>query len=163
MLAASIWWLPETIATLEKFKSIFNNPKKEIVAQNFKYDYKMLKKYGIEVKNKVFDTMIAHYLINPDGKHGMDYLSEVYLGYTPISIDAIIGKKGKTQLSMADMEPAAICDYAAEDADITLQLKERFDPDLNVGSIRKVYDEIEVPLITVLADMEWEGVCRARP
>lgn len=117
----------------------------------------MLRKYGIEVQNRVFDTMVAHYLINPDGKHGMDFLSEVYLKYSPISIDTLIGKKGKTQGSMADLNPEEISDYAAEDADITLQLKNIFDPQLT-DRVREVFDQIEVPLIPVLADMEWEGV-----
>jgi DNA polymerase-1 len=102
--------------------------------------------------------MIAHYLINPDGKHGMDELSENYLQYTPIAIETLIGKKGKSQGSMADLTPEAIADYAAEDADITLQLKNRFEPELNTGKIRSVFDDVEVPLIHVLADMELEGV-----
>ncbi|MFN0033313.1 MAG: DNA polymerase I [Flavobacteriales bacterium] len=143
---------------LEKFKSVFSDSKKELIGQNYKYDYKMLMKYGVEVKNKIFDTMVAHYLMNPDGKHGMDFLSEAYLSYTPVSIETLLGKKGKNQGSMADLEPAAIKDYAAEDADITLQLKEKFEPELNTGEIRKLFDEVEVPLIKVLADMEWEGV-----
>ncbi|MFM9004460.1 MAG: DNA polymerase I, partial [Flavobacteriales bacterium] len=104
------------------------------------------------------DTMIAHYLMNPDGKHGMDELSENYLQYSPISIETLIGKKGKTQGSMADLAPEVVCDYAAEDADITLQLKNRFEPELQTGKIRSVFDGVEVPLITVLADMELEGV-----
>jgi DNA polymerase-1 len=118
----------------------------------------MLRKYGVEVRNRVFDTMVAHYLMNPDGKHGMDELSENYLQYSPISIETLIGKKGKSQGSMADLSPEAISDYAAEDADITLQLKQKFEPELQTGKIRSVFDEVEVPLITVLADMEWEGV-----
>ncbi len=143
---------------LEKFKPIFQDDRKELIAQNFKYDYKMLMKYGVEVKNKIFDTMVAHYLMNPDGKHGMDFLSEAYLSYSPVPIETLLGKKGKNQGSMADLEPAAIKDYAAEDADITLQLKEIFDPQLNVGTIRNLFDQVEVPLIKVLADIEWEGV-----
>lgn len=143
---------------LEKFKMIFSDPTKELVGQNYKYDYKMLLKYGVEVKNRIFDTMVAHYLINPDGKHGMDFLSEVYLRYAPVSIETLIGKKGKSQGSMADLQPEEIVDYASEDADITLQLKNIFDPELNTGRLRNVFEEIEIPLITVLADMEWEGV-----
>ena len=145
-------------ALLQKFSSVFGDAKKELIAQNYKYDYKMLFKYGVEVKNKIFDTMVAHYLINPDGKHGMDFLSQIYLGYSPVSIDTLIGKKGKTQGSMADLDPADIADYAAEDADITLQLKEIFHPELEKNGVKKLFDEIEIPLITVLADMEWEGV-----
>jgi DNA polymerase-1 len=145
-------------ALLRQFECVFGDEQKELVAQNYKYDYKMLHKYGVSVRNRVFDTMIAHYLINPDGKHGMDELSENYLQYSPIPIENLIGKKGKAQGSMADLSPEAICDYAAEDADITLQLKHVFEPELNTGKIRKVFDEVEVPLIRVLADMEWEGV-----
>ena len=143
---------------LHRFAPIFEDASKELVAQNYKYDYKMLLKYGISVRNRIFDTMIAHYLMNPDGKHGMDELSENYLQYSPISIETLIGKKGKSQGSMADLAPEAVSDYAAEDADITLQLKERFEPELQTGKIRSVFDDVEIPLITVLADMEWEGV-----
>ena len=143
---------------LHRFAPIFEDVSKELVAQNFKYDFKMLLKYGIRVRNRVFDTMVAHYLMNPDGKHGMDELSENYLQYSPISIETLIGKKGKTQGTMADLSPEAICDYAAEDADITLQLKNKFEPELQTGKIRSVFDEVEVPLITVLADMELEGI-----
>lgn len=145
------------LSLVKKFEPLFTDPQKELIAQNYKYDFKMLRKYGIEVQNRVFDTMVAHYLINPDGKHGMDFLSEVYLKYSPISIDTLIGKKGKTQGSMADLNPEEISDYAAEDADITLQLKNIFDPQLT-DRVREVFDQIEVPLIPVLADMEWEGV-----
>jgi len=158
------WYVPvsrerETAKTLlQKFAPVFGDPGKEIVAQNFKYDYKVLHKYGVEVKNKVFDTMVAHYLINPDGKHNMDFLSEVYLGYSPIRIETLIGKKGKNQGSMGDLEASEIFDYAAEDADITLQLKHVFDPELDKTEVRGLFDTVEIPLIRVLADMEWEGV-----
>jgi len=148
----------EAITLLSRFQSIFTDTSKELVAQNYKYDYKMLRKYGVTVNNRVFDTMIAHYLINPDGKHGMDELSENYLQYSPISIETLIGKKGKTQGTMADLSAEAICDYAAEDADITLQLKHKFEPELLTGKIRSVFDDVEVPLIKVLADMELEGI-----
>jgi DNA polymerase-1 len=148
----------KAVELLQRFAPIFSDTTKELVAQNYKYDYKMLRKYGIEVHCKIFDTMIAHYLMNPDGKHGMDELSENYLQYSPISIETLIGKKGKTQGSMADLAPEAVADYAAEDADITLQLKNRFEPELQTGKIRSVFDDVEVPLITVLADMELEGV-----
>ena len=143
---------------LHRFAPIFADVSKELVAQNYKYDYKMLHKYGIALNNRVFDTMVAHYLINPDGKHGMDELSENYLQYSPISIETLIGKKGKSQGSMSDLSPEAICDYAAEDADITLQLKNEFEPHLQTGKIRTVFDEVEIPLIHVLAKMELEGV-----
>lgn len=148
----------EARALLNKFAPIFGDDSKELIGQNIKYDYKMLLKYGVDVKNKLFDTMVAHYLINPDGKHGMDVLSAQYLGYQPISIETLIGKKGKDQGSMADLSPTEISDYAAEDADITLQLKEKFAPELEKKEVRKLFDEVEVPLITVLAEMELEGV-----
>jgi DNA polymerase-1 len=143
---------------VDSFREIFEDESKELIGQNYKYDYKMLRKYGIDCRNKVFDTMLAHYLINPDGKHGMDVLSEQFLGYTPVSIETLIGKKGKDQGSMADLSPLEIKDYAAEDADITFQLKEKFSPELEKGELRKLFDTVEVPLIAVLADMEWEGV-----
>ena len=143
---------------IEFFKPIFSDSTKQLVAQNYKYDFKMLKKYGVEVNNTVFDTMIAHYLINPDGKHGMDSLSQNYLGYSPISIETLIGKKGKTQGNMGDLDPIEVKDYAAEDADVTLQLKQKFEKDLGEGDVKKLFDEVEIPLIQVLADMEWEGV-----
>lgn len=158
------WYVPmpsteEAIKeALLPFVNLFSNPSKTLVAQNYKFDYKILKKYGIHPQNKVFDTMVAHYLINPDGKHNMDYLSEVYLGYRPISIESLIGKKGKSQGSMADLSPEEIVRYASEDADITLQLKRVFDPELDQAGTRNLFDEVEVPLIRVLADMEWEGV-----
>lgn len=145
-------------ALLARFAPLFADASKTLVAQNFKFDYKMLLKYGVHVKNRVFDTMLAHYLINPDGKHGMDFLSTIYLGYEPISIETLIGKKGKSQRSMAELAPADIADYAAEDADVTLQLKHVFDPELDKAEVRNLFDEVEVPLIRVLADMELEGV-----
>jgi DNA polymerase-1 len=150
--------MEEAKKLLHRFAPVFSDSSKELVAQNYKYDFKMLRKYGIEVHNRIFDTMVAHYLMHPDGKHGMDELSENYLQYSPISIETLIGKKGKAQGSMADLAPEAIADYAAEDADITLQLKEKFEPELQTGRIRQVFDEVEMPLITVLAEMELEGV-----
>lgn len=143
---------------LEKFKPVFEDVQKELVGQNYKYDYKMLRKYGIELKNKPFDTMVAHYLLNPDGRHNMDFLSEIYLQYRPVSIESLIGKKGKNQLSMADLKPEEVYEYACEDADITLQLKERFADDIQKAEVGELFDSVEVPLITVLADMELEGV-----
>ena len=148
----------EAMALVKKFDPIFSDSKKTLVAQNYKYDYKMLKKYGIDPKNKAFDTMVAHYLINPDGKHGMDFLAEIYLNYSPISIETLIGKKGKNQGNMSDLTAEQVCDYAAEDADVTLQLKNIFEPELEKTAVTRLFDEVEVPLITVLADMELEGV-----
>ncbi len=141
-----------------QFQPIFDDTSKRLIAQNFKYDYKMLCKYGIDVRNQLFDTMVAHYLINPDGKHNMDYLSEVYLGYSPIAIETLIGKKGKNQGTMADLNPEEIKDYAAEDADVTLQLHEVLDQQVEQAEVRTLLNEVEVPLITVLGDMELEGV-----
>jgi DNA polymerase-1 len=119
---------------------------------------KVLSKYGITIKGKLFDTMIAHYLINPDMRHNMDVLSETYLKYAPKSIETLIGKKGKNQLSMRDVNLEDIKEYAAEDADITLQLKEVFSPILDKAETKKLFEEIEIPLIPVLAAMEMEGI-----
>lgn len=142
----------------EKFKPFFENEATEKIGQNVKYDLKVLSKYGITIKGKLFDTMIAHYLINPDMRHNMDVLSETYLKYSPKSIETLIGKKGKNQLSMRDVNLEDIKEYAAEDADITLQLKEVFSPILDKAETKKLFEEIEIPLIPVLAAMEMEGI-----
>ncbi|MEC4003246.1 DNA polymerase I [Flavobacterium sp. SUN052] len=142
----------------DKFKPFFENQAIEKIGQNVKYDLKVLTKYGIEIKGKLFDTMIAHYLINPDMRHNMDVLSETYLKYSPKSIEDLIGKKGKNQLSMKDVPLEDIKEYAAEDADVTLQLKEVFNPILDKAETKKLFDEIEIPLIPVLAAMELEGI-----
>jgi DNA polymerase-1 len=143
---------------MEKFRPFFENESIEKVGQNIKYDIKILKNYHISIKGKLFDTMIAHYLINPDMRHNMDVLSETYLKYSPKSIETLIGKKGKNQLSMRDVPLEEIKEYAAEDADITFQLKETFSPILDKAGTKKLFDEIEIPLIQVLADMEIEGI-----
>jgi len=143
---------------LTRFEPVFSDPEKLLIAQNFKFDLKVLKVAGMEVKNKVFDTMIAHYLINPDGRHGMDYLAETYLKYKPIPIETLIGSKGKDQGSMADLDPALVLDYAAEDADITLQLKKQFERRMAEKPLNSLLFDVEVPLSRVLADMELEGV-----
>ena len=148
----------EAQTLIEKFKPFFENEAIEKIGQNMKYDIKVLANYGIMVKGKLFDTMIAHYLINPDMRHNMDVLSETYLKYSPKSIETLIGKKGKNQLSMRQVELEAIKEYAAEDADITLQLKEHFQPILERVGTKKLFDEIEIQLIPVLADMEMEGI-----
>jgi DNA polymerase I len=142
----------------EKFKPFFESESIEKIGQNVKYDLKVLSKYGIQIKGKLFDTMIAHYLINPDMRHNMDVLSETYLKYSPKSIETLIGKKGKGQLSMRDVAMEEIKEYAAEDADITLQLKDVFSPILDKAETKKLFDEIEIPLIPVLASMEMEGI-----
>lgn len=148
----------EAQVLIDKFKPFFENESIEKIGQNVKYDLKVLANYGIEVKGNLFDTMIAHYLINPDMRHNMDVLSETYLKYSPKSIETLIGKKGKNQLSMRDVALEDIKEYATEDADITYQLKEHFQPILERVGTKKLFDEIEVPLIQVLADMEREGI-----
>ena len=148
----------EAQSLTDKFKPFFENESIEKIGQNIKYDLKILSNYGIHVKGKLFDTMIAHYLINPDMRHNMDVLSETYLKYSPKSIETLIGKKGKGQLSMRDVSLDEIKEYAAEDADITLQLKEVFSPILDKAETKKLFEEIEIPLIPVLAAMEQEGI-----
>lgn len=143
---------------IDKFKPFFENESIEKIGQNCKYDLKILANYGITVKGKLFDTMIAHYLINPDMRHNMDVLSETYLKYAPKSIETLIGKKGKNQLSMRQVALEEIKEYAVEDADITLQLKEHFLPILEKVGTKKLFDDIEIPLVQVLADMEREGI-----
>ena len=142
----------------DKFKPFFENESIEKIGQNIKYDLKILSHYGIQIKGKLFDTMIAHYLINPDMRHNMDILSETYLKYSPKSIEDLIGKKGKNQKSMREVALEEIKEYAAEDADITFQLKQNFSPILDKAETKKLFDEIEIPLIPVLAAMELEGI-----
>ena len=148
----------EAQVLIEKFKPFFENENIEKVGQNIKYDLKILSQYGIEVKGNLFDTMIAHYLINPDMRHNMDILSETYLKYSPKSITELIGKKGKNQGNMRDIPLDDVKEYAVEDADITIQLKNHFLPILEKVGTKKLYDEIEIPLVPVLADMEKEGI-----
>jgi DNA polymerase I len=143
---------------LSKFQPIFEDTTKTIVGQNIKFDLLVLKWYGIEIKGNLFDTMIAHYLLEPDMRHNMDYLSETYLKYKPISIEALIGKKGKNQGNMRDVAPEIVKDYAAEDADITFQLYQYFLPILRKEGLLELYQQIEAPLIHVLATMEFNGV-----
>ncbi len=144
--------------TATLFKAVLENPDIEKVGQNLKYDIMVLKNYGINVSGKLFDTMLAHYVIDPDTRHGMDVLAENYLGYTPVSISELIGKKGKSQGNMRDVEIDIVKEYAVEDADITLQLKQIFEPLLKAADGEKLVHEIENPLVYVLADMEREGV-----
>lgn len=143
---------------IDKFKPFFENESIEKIGQNVKYDLKILSNYGIQIKGNLFDTMIAHYLINPDMRHNMDVLSETYLKYSPKSIEDLIGKKGKNQKSMRDVALEDIKEYAAEDADITLKLKQHFQPILEKVGTKKLFDDIEIPLIPVLAAMELEGI-----
>lgn len=154
--------LPENFAEAEElmqeFKSVFENESIGKIGQNIKFDISFLKWYGIEVKGRLFDTMIAHYLLQPDMRHGMDILAENYLNYKPMSIENLIGKKGKNQKSMRDVPVDLLKEYACEDADITLQLKAVFEPKLHEAGLLDLFNEIEIPLISVLASMEGEGV-----
>ncbi|WP_323027197.1 DNA polymerase I [Gelidibacter japonicus] len=148
----------EAQTLIEELRPFFEAESIEKVGQNLKYDIKVLRKYNIQVKGKLFDTMLAHYLINPDMRHNMDILAETYLNYTPMPIEALIGKKGKNQLSMRTVPLEKQTEYAVEDADITLQLKEHFEKELGEANTQKLFDEIEIPLLRVLADMELEGI-----
>ncbi|WP_108802249.1 DNA polymerase I [Aquimarina sp. Aq107] len=143
---------------IELLRPFFEDENITKIGQNLKYDIKVLAKYNLEVKGKLFDTMLAHYLINPDMRHNMDVLSETYLNYTPVSITELIGKKGKNQLSFRQVPQEKQTEYAVEDADITFQLKEHFTPELNEANILSLFEDIEVPLLRVLAAMEIEGI-----
>ena len=140
------------------FKPVFSNSEIGKVAQNVKYDINVLLKYGVNLRGRLFDTMIAHYLLQPDMKHNMDFLSETYLNYRPVSIETLIGKKGKSQKTMREVDKADIVKYAAEDADVTWQLMKKFDPLLDQNDVRKLFEDIEMPLVTVLSSMENNGV-----
>lgn len=142
---------------IEKFRVVLENENIGKSGQNMKYDMLVLKWYNIEVKGKLFDTMLAHYLLEPDLRHGMDYLSETYLNYKPVSITELIGK-GKKQLNMRDVDVEKVSEYAAEDADVTLQLRKLFKPKLKEEHAEKLFEEVEMPLMSVLCDMEFEGV-----
>lgn len=150
--------LEEVQKTLNIFKSMLEDTTIKKVGQNIKYDILLLAKYDINVKGQLFDTMLAHYLIDPDTRHGMDILSETYLNYTPISITELIGPKGKNQGNMRDVELEKIKDYAAEDSDITWQLYKKFEPLIKENETYKLADEVEFPLVYVLADIEKNGV-----
>ncbi len=143
---------------IEQLRPFFEGENISKIGQNLKYDIKVLAKYGIEVKGALFDTMLAHYLINPDMRHNMDVLAETYLNYTPISITELIGKKGKNQLSFRQVPVDKQTEYAVEDADVTFQLKEHFAPELKEANNVSLFEDIEVPLLRVLADMEIEGI-----
>ena len=147
----------ETASILEEFRPFFES-KIEKIGHNLKYDIKVLSNYKMPVKGKLFDTMIAHYLINPDMRHTMDMLAETYLNYQPVSITELIGKNGKNQLSMRVVPIAEQTEYAVEDADITWQLKEHFTKELESGNVTKLFSDIELPLVSVLTAMEIEGI-----
>lgn len=148
----------ETQEILELLRPVLENESILKIGQNVKYDMLVLKNYGIEVKGTLYDTMLAHYLIEPEGKHGMDWLAQQYLHYKPVSITELIGKKGKGQGNMRDVDEDEVTAYAAEDADITLRLKGKLDPIIQSNGLKKLFDEVENPLIRVLTDMEFEGV-----
>ena len=158
------WYVPAPAGreacdrVLSHFRSVFENPAIGKIGQNVKYDILLLGRYGVTVNGPLFDTMLAHYLIDPDSRHGMDMLAENYLGYTPVPITDLIGPKGKKQGNMRDVDSAAIMEYAAEDADITLQLKNIFEPMLEESEATALAREVEFPLVHVLADMERNGV-----
>lgn len=143
---------------LEWVKPVFDSENITKIGQNIKYDLLVLRNYDISVKGPLYDTMLAHYLIEPEGKHSMDWLSEQYLNYKPVSIESLIGKKGKNQGNMRDVDVDEVVEYASEDADITLQLKHKLDPQVKENKVEKLFHEVENPLIQVLMAMEFEGV-----
>ncbi|BFP40160.1 DNA polymerase I [Flavobacteriaceae bacterium GF1] len=148
----------KAMVVIEKLRPFFEAEDIEKIGQNLKYDIKVMHNYGVDVKGKLFDTMLAHYLINPDMRHNMDVLSETYLNYTPVSITELIGKKGKNQLSMRQVPLEKQTEYAVEDADVTYQLAQKFRPELTEAKTDTLFEGIEVPLLRVLADMEREGI-----
>lgn len=148
----------EACALVSRFKSVFENETIRKIGQNIKFDILILKNYSIEVKGELFDTMLAHYLLQPEQRHNMNYLAETYLGYSPVHIEELIGEKGRGQLNMRSVSIDKIKDYAAEDADITYQLKEKLEPELKVANLGTLAQTLEMPLIYVLANMEYAGV-----
>ena len=162
--AGEAWYVPlsanqaDCQVCMDEFKALFEDENIAKYGQNLKYDILVLNWYGINVRGELFDTMLAHYLLDPDSRHNMDLLAENYLGYTPVTITSLIGAKGKKQGNMRDVDIEIIKEYAAEDADITLQLKEVFEPLLKSVNAEKLAREMENPLIYVLSDMEREGV-----
>ena len=149
----------EAQRVVEIFRPVYENASIMKVGQNLKYDLEVLRNYGIELKGQLWDTMIAHYLIQPELRHNMDYMAEIYLDYQTIHIDELIGPKGKNQRSMRDLTPQQVYEYAAEDADITLQLKNKLEPELKKFECEDLFYQIEMPLMPVLAEMEMNGVC----
>ena len=149
----------EALKVVEIFKPLYESDKIMKIGQNIKYDYEVLSRYGVTIQGKMFDTMIAHYLIQPELHHNMDYLAETLLGYQTIHIEELLGPKGKKQKNMRDVSPTDIYEYAAEDADITLRLKNVLEPRLKELGVEELFWNIEMPLVRVLADMELNGVC----
>lgn len=148
----------EALTIVNIFKPAFENPDSLKIGQNIKYDLIMLANYGVTLKGKMFDTMIAHYVLQPELRHGMDYLAEIYLKYETIKIEELIGAKGKKQGNMRDLAPEAVYKYACEDADVTLKLKQVLENELETNGVKKLFEEIEMPLVPVLAYMERNGV-----
>ena len=148
----------EAQKVIEEFREIFADENITKIGQNIKYDMLMLSNYGIEVKGRLYDTMLAHYLIQPDLKHGLDYLCDVYLNYKKIPTDELIGKKGKNQITMRSVSFEKLRDYSCEDADLTFQLKQKIDPDLDKSGVRELFETLEMPLVPVLVHMENAGV-----
>ena len=143
---------------VNRFKPIYENPKTLKVGQNIKYDLEVLRSYGVALQGPLFDTMVAHYLLQPELRHNMDFMAEVYLNYETVHIDALIGPKGKAQKNMRELAPSEVYNYACEDADITLQLKNVLQPKLVEAGVERLFNEVEMPLIPVLAEMECNGV-----
>ena len=149
----------EALKVVQIFKPLYESDKIMKIGQNIKYDYEVLTRYGVTLQGKMFDTMIAHYLIQPELHHNMDYMAETLLGYQTIHIEELLGPKGKKQKNMRDLSPTDIYEYAAEDADITLRLKNVLEPRLKELGVEELFWNIEMPLVRVLADMELNGVC----
>ena len=143
---------------VDRFKAIYENPNTLKVGQNIKYDLEVLRSYGVALQGPLFDTMVAHYLLQPELRHNMDFMAEVYLNYETVHIDALIGPKGKAQKNMRELPPSEVYNYACEDADITLQLKNVLQPKLVEAGVERLFNEVEMPLIPVLAEMECNGV-----
>lgn len=143
---------------VDRFKAIYENPNTLKVGQNIKYDLEVLRSYGVALQGPLFDTMVAHYLLQPELRHNMDFMAEVYLNYETVHIDALIGPKGKAQKNMRELAPSEVYNYACEDADITLQLKNVLQPKLVEAGVERLFNEVEMPLIPVLAEMECNGV-----
>ncbi len=158
------WYVPvpadaeEARAVVERFRPVLENKHITKVGQNIKYDLQVMENHGVHLDGPLFDTMLAHYLLQPDLRHGMDYMAETVLGYRPVSITELIGPKGRGQKNMRDVPVEQVAEYAAEDADITWQLHNRFAPKLEHDELQKLFEEVEMPLVRVLADMEREGI-----
>lgn len=158
------WFVPvpadfdQATAVVQLFKPLLEHPEITKIGHNIKFDWQVIRQYGVQIKGPFYDTMVAHYLIDANQRHKMDFLSETYLQYTPVPIEALIGKAGRKQKSMSDVPLKDLAEYAAEDADVTYRFKKVFDPLLEQKELTKLYREVELPLVATLQDMEWEGV-----